>query len=109
LPGKSRGWRSLVGYSPWSHRELDSTEQLDFHFHFHVWMCDLDCKESWAPKNWFFWIVVLYKTLALEKEMATHYSILAWRIPMDRGTWQATVHGVTRVGHDLVTKPSLPP
>ena len=24
--------------------------------------------------------------------------------PMDRGTWQAVVHGVTRVGHDLVTK-----
>ena len=24
---------------------------------------------------------------------------------MDRGTWWATVHGVTRVGHDLVTKP----
>ena len=27
------------------------------------------------------------------------------RIPMDRGAWQATVHGVTRVRHDLVTKP----
>ena len=25
--------------------------------------------------------------------------------PMDRGAWRATVHGVTRVGHDLVTKP----
>ena len=25
--------------------------------------------------------------------------------PMDRGAWQATVHGVTRVGHDLATKP----
>ena len=25
--------------------------------------------------------------------------------PMDRGTWQATVHGITRVGHDLATKP----
>ena len=25
--------------------------------------------------------------------------------PMDRGAWPATVHGVTRVGHDLVTKP----
>ena len=25
--------------------------------------------------------------------------------PMDRGVWQAAVHGVTRVGHDLVTKP----
>ena len=26
--------------------------------------------------------------------MATYSSILAWRIPMDRGAWQATVHGV---------------
>ena len=25
--------------------------------------------------------------------------------PMDRGAWQATVHGVARVGHDLATKP----
>ena len=31
----------------------------------------------------------------LEKEMATHFSILAWRIPMDRGAWRARVHGVT--------------
>ena len=27
--------------------------------------------------------------------------------PMDRGVWQATVHGITRVGHSLVTKPPL--
>ena len=26
--------------------------------------------------------------------------------PMDKGAWQATVHGVIRVGHDLVTKPT---
>ena len=32
----------------------------------------------------------------LEKEMATHSSILAWRIPMDRGAWRATVHGITK-------------
>ena len=32
----------------------------------------------------------------LEKEMATHSSILAWRVPMDRGAWQATVQGVTK-------------
>ena len=31
----------------------------------------------------------------LEEGMATHSSILAWRIPMHRGAWQATVHGVT--------------
>ena len=28
---------------------------------------------------------------------------------MDRGAWQATVHGVARVGHDLATKPPPPP
>ena len=32
----------------------------------------------------------------LEEGMATQPSILAWRIPMDRGAWQATVHGVTK-------------
>ena len=31
----------------------------------------------------------------LEEGMAAHSRILAWRIPMDRGAWQATVHGVT--------------
>ena len=30
----------------------------------HVWMWELDCEESWAPKNWCFWTVVLEKTLA---------------------------------------------
>ena len=29
----------------------------------HVWMWELDYKESWVPKNWCFWIVVLEKTL----------------------------------------------
>ena len=32
----------------------------------------------------------------LEEEMATHSSVLAWRFPMDRGAWQATVHGVAK-------------
>ena len=30
----------------------------------HVWMWELDYKESWAPKNWCFWTVVSEKTLA---------------------------------------------
>ena len=51
LPGKSYGQRSLVGYSPWGHEESNTTKRLHFHFH------------------------------ALEKEMATHSSVLAWRIP----------------------------
>ena len=33
----------------------------------------------------------------LEEEMATHSSILAWRVPMDRGAWQATVQSQTRL------------
>ena len=53
LPGKSHRQRSLVGCSPWGREESDTTEQLHFHFHFH----------------------------ALEKEMATYSSVLAWRIP----------------------------
>ena len=32
LPGKSHGWRSLVGCSPWGHEELDTTERPHFHF-----------------------------------------------------------------------------
>ena len=32
----------------------------------------------------------------LEEEMATHSSILAWRIPMDKEAWKATVHSVTK-------------
>ena len=34
LPGESHGRRSLVGYSPRGHKELDTTERLNFHFHF---------------------------------------------------------------------------
>ena len=49
LPGKSHGWRSLVGCSPWGRWGSDLTERLHFH--------------------------------ALGKEMATHSSVLAWRIP----------------------------
>ena len=32
----------------------------------------------------------------LEKGMATHFSIFAWRIPVDRGAWWAAVHGVAK-------------
>ena len=42
LPGKSYGRRSLVGYSPWGCKKLDTTEWLHFHFSFHSqrdWQC----------------------------------------------------------------------
>ena len=39
------------------------------------------------------WVRSLDWEYPLEKGMATHSSILAWRLPMDRGAWRATVHG----------------
>ena len=70
LPGKSHEQRSLVGCSPWGHKELDTTEQLHFHFH------------------------------ALEKETATHSSVLAWRIPGTAEPGGLQSMGSHRVGHD---------
>ena len=32
LPGKSHGWINMVGYSPWGHKESDTTERLHFQF-----------------------------------------------------------------------------
>ena len=46
----------------------------------------------------------------LEKGMATHSGILSLlENPTDREAWRATVRGVTRVRHDLATKPPPPP
>ena len=72
LPGKSHGQRSLVGFSPWCHEESDTTELLHFCFHFH----------------------------ALEKEMATHSSVLAWRIPGTGEPGGPQSMRSHRVGHD---------
>ena len=72
LPGKSHGLRSLVGCSPWGHWGLGMTERLHFTFHFH----------------------------ALEKEMATHSSVLAWRIPGIGEPGGLPSMGSHRVGHD---------
>ena len=72
LPGKSHGRRSLVGCSPWGREESDRTEQLPFTFHLH----------------------------ALEKEMATHSSVLAWRIPGTGEPGGLPSMGSHRVGHD---------
>ena len=48
------------------------------------------------PAMWETWVQSLGGEDPLQEGMTTHSSILAWRIPMDRGAWQATVHGVTK-------------
>ena len=42
------------------------------------------------------WVGSLGQEDPLEKSIAIHSSILAWRIPMDRGVWRATVHGIAK-------------
>ena len=42
------------------------------------------------------WVPSLGWEDPLKDGMATHFSILAWRIPMDRGAWWATIHGIAK-------------
>ena len=60
-----------MGCSPWGREESDMTERLHFHFSFH----------------------------ALEKEVATHSSVLAWRIPGMVEPGGLPSMGSHRVGH----------
>ena len=48
------------------------------------------------PAMWETCVRSLGWEVPLEKGMATHSSVLAWRIPIDRGAWWTTVHGVTK-------------
>ena len=52
------------------------------------------------PAVWETWLQSRGGEDPLEEEMATYSNILAWRIPMDRGAWWATVRRSQRDGHD---------
>ena len=73
LPGESHGQRSLVGCSPW------------------------DCYKSQTQLNDFTFTFHLHK---LEKEMATHSSVLSWRITGMGEPGGLPSMGLHRVGHD---------
>ena len=68
LPGKSHGWRSLVGCSPWGHWGSDTTERLHFHF-------SLSCTGEGNGNP--------LQCSCLEN-------------PRDGGAWWAAVYGVTQ-------------
>ena len=58
VPGKSHGWRSLVGYNSWGRKESDTTERL--HFHFHAFFTNHTFEEK-NPKGQFYLSVSLMK------------------------------------------------
>ena len=72
LPGKSPGQRSRAGCSPWVTKSWTRLSDFTLTFHFR----------------------------ALEKEMATHSSVLAWRIPGTGEPGGLPSVGSHRVGHD---------
>ena len=72
LPGKSHGWRSLVGCSPWGREESDTSERLHFNF-------SLSC---------------------IGEGNGNPSSILAWRIPGMGEPGGLPSMGSHRVGHD---------
>ena len=48
------------------------------------------------PAMWNTCVLSLDWEDTLKERMVTHSSILAWRIPKDKGAWQVTVHGVAQ-------------
>ena len=68
LPGKSHGWRSLVGCSPWGRKELDTTDRLHFHF-------SLSC---------------------IGEGNGNPLQCSCLESPRDGGAWWAAVYGVTQ-------------
>ena len=52
------------------------------------------------PARWEFWVQSLGWEEPLEKEMASHFSILAWKIPWSEEPGGLQSMGLQRVGHD---------
>ena len=109
LPGESHGQRSLAGYSPQGCKELDMTEVTQYaHMHASMHRLVNGLPGSSVVKNLPImqetWVRSLGQEDPLEKEMATHSSILPWEIPWtgEPGGLQST--GSQRIGHNLVTK-----
>ena len=81
LAGESHGQRSLAGYSPWGLKESDSTERLTH--------TDTGLNEGFPGGSVVENLAAMQETQVrslrwedpLEEDMATHCSILAWRLP----------------------------
>ena len=85
-----------MGYSPWGRQESDTTERL--HFDYGTSLVAQMVKR--LPTMQETWVRSLGREDPLEKEMATHSSILAWKIPWTEEPGGLQSMGSPRVGHD---------
>ena len=103
LPGKSHGWRSLEGYSPWGLKSWTGLKWLNHHHHHQG--------TYWASLVTQWWRICQCRRC----RFGLYVGKIPWRRkwqptpfflgnPIVRGAWKATVHGIATVGHDLVTK-----
>ena len=116
LPGESHGRRSLVGCSPWGREESDTTERLHFDFSLsYIGKGNgnpLQCSCLENPRDGGAWWAAIYgvaqsrtrlkqlSSSSWKKERATHYSVLAWRIPGMVKPGGLPSMGLHRVRHD---------
>ena len=103
LPGKSLGWRNLVGYSPWGRKESDTTGRLSTISPFG----GSDSEES--PCNEETQVQSLCWEDPLETGMATHSTLLDWRFPWTEKPGGLQSMGLQRVGHNWGTNSFFPP
>ena len=68
--------------------------------HTHTWASLVAQTIKNPPAVWKTWVQSLVWEGPLVEGMTTHCSILAWRIPMDRGTFRLQSKGSQRGGHD---------
>ena len=98
LPGKSHGQRSLVGYSPQGHKQLDTTERLHFHFHNIIglphWLNGKETVCNAGLTGNAALISGLGRSPSEEHGNPLQYSCL--ESPKDRGYCQVTVHRVSK-------------
>ena len=115
FPGKPCGQRNLAGYSPWVSKESDTTKQLNNNNTRDLCVC-IRFSQIWPilRHSWDSPVVQRVKGLPairetqvrslgqenpLEKEMVTHSSILAWRIPWTEEPGGLQSMGSQRVRH----------
>ena len=79
----------------------------NYFYYSYVWASLVAQTVKNPPTIWETWIQALGWEDPLEEGMASHFSILAWRIPMDKGAWWATVHWVTESDRTEVTGQSI--
>ena len=98
FPGGSAGKESACnardpGSTPWSERSPG--KGIDYPLQY-SWASLVAQMLKNLPTMQETWVQLLGWEDLLEEGMATHSSILAWRIPMDRGAWLTTAHGVAK-------------